>query len=326
MKGLRAVIVPNARATVTGDLLARRYLNGDSGEDHFVAYSFWCDYAATGIALAKQKFSNLVAVSRAHGADLYLERHDPPFLASRVFTLSSLDTVFADSTRGADYLNERYPGQAPVRVARMGVHEPGFLSRGSQPGHVSVFSCSVITPIKRIPLIAEGVHAAATMRPDLSFEWHHFGDGESREEVLGAIRSSLPGNAVAHFPGYPGHSGLMTYYKDHPVDVFVNASVSEGTPVAIMEAASVGIPIVATSVGGNTEIVDGRNGVLVSPDPSPDELGRAIIAVSDPRVAPDLRQGSRLTWKSNYDAAANLRDFANEIATLQPRVHGLDVV
>ncbi len=49
-------------------------------------------------------------------------------------------------------------------------------------------------------------------------------------------------------------------------DVFVLPSLSEASPVALMEAAFVGVPSVATRVGGVPEIVkDGETGLLVAP-------------------------------------------------------------
>ena len=47
-------------------------------------------------------------------------------------------------------------------------------------------------------------------------------------------------------------------------DVFALASRTEGTSLTLLEAASAGLPIVATRVGGNAEIVvDGESGLLV---------------------------------------------------------------
>lgn len=49
-------------------------------------------------------------------------------------------------------------------------------------------------------------------------------------------------------------------------DIFVNPSYSEGLPTTVMEAASVGLPIIATDVGGTDEvIIDGVSGLLVRP-------------------------------------------------------------
>ena len=50
------------------------------------------------------------------------------------------------------------------------------------------------------------------------------------------------------------------------MDYFINLSDSEGIPVSIMEAMSVGIPIIARDVGGNREIVTNNNGCLLEGD------------------------------------------------------------
>jgi glycosyltransferase involved in cell wall biosynthesis len=66
-------------------------------------------------------------------------------------------------------------------------------------------------------------------------------------------------------------------------DIFCLPSRHEGLPVALMEALVLGIPVVATDVGGTGEIVtDGREAVLVPPG-DPERLAAALIAlVGDP--------------------------------------------
>jgi glycosyltransferase involved in cell wall biosynthesis len=50
------------------------------------------------------------------------------------------------------------------------------------------------------------------------------------------------------------------------LDVFVLPSLTEGTPMALLEAMSVGIPIIATSVGGVPKIVENEiSGFLIEP-------------------------------------------------------------
>jgi len=75
-------------------------------------------------------------------------------------------------------------------------------------------------------------------------------------------------------------------------DAFVLASSNEGLPVALMEAAALGVPIVATRVGGVPEIVDDTDGVLV-PARDPDALAGAMAALaSDPSRRAALAAGS----------------------------------
>ncbi len=60
-------------------------------------------------------------------------------------------------------------------------------------------------------------------------------------------------------------------------DVFVLASKVEGYPVALMEALAVGLPVVATAVGGIPDAIrSGENGILVPPG-RPDRLAAALL-------------------------------------------------
>jgi len=65
--------------------------------------------------------------------------------------------------------------------------------------------------------------------------------------------------------------GLVTdaYHSVMPkVDLLLFPSISEGLPMSIIEAQSLGIPVIATAVGGIPEIVkDGENGIIVERDP-----------------------------------------------------------
>jgi glycosyltransferase involved in cell wall biosynthesis len=287
-----------------------------------VAYTFWCDHITLALAMERQDRSGLRVVSKAHGADLYAERHIPPYIPARDRTFRGLDRLFPDSHRGADYIRARYPWFASkCEAALMGVEDPGFVALPSSRNECVVASCSRLVPVKRVDLIVAAVAEAGRARPDARFEWHHFGDGELRPDVERAL-TTLPPNASGVLHGYPSHSALMDFYREHPVDVFVNASESEGTSVAVMEAIACGIPVVATAVGGNVEIVDASNGVLTSPDPSVDELARAILNFAgDASHVAALRTASRAKWSASYDATANYRAFAHRLAALT-RVEG----
>lgn len=60
-------------------------------------------------------------------------------------------------------------------------------------------------------------------------------------------------------------------------DLFVSGAISEGLPIAMLEAAAAGLPLVATDVGGVAEVVrDGVNGRLVPPS-DPQALADAIV-------------------------------------------------
>jgi glycosyltransferase involved in cell wall biosynthesis len=63
-------------------------------------------------------------------------------------------------------------------------------------------------------------------------------------------------------------------------DGFVMSSDMEGLPLVLLQAAAAGLPIVATDVGGNSEVVvDGENGYLVPPG-QPELLAKAMIRLA----------------------------------------------
>ncbi len=68
-------------------------------------------------------------------------------------------------------------------------------------------------------------------------------------------------------------------------DVFVLTSDSEAFPLALLEAMGLGLPVIATDVGGVRDAVrDGENGVIVPPRDA-SALADALVALLDDRTA-----------------------------------------
>ncbi len=63
-------------------------------------------------------------------------------------------------------------------------------------------------------------------------------------------------------------------------DVFVLPSLAEGMSRSVMEAMACGLPVVATNVGGNPELVQNDTGILVEPE-NPLQLAEAVCGLLD---------------------------------------------
>ena len=276
-----------------------------------IFYTYWFDDAAMGIGLAKKSHPNIRVVSRAHRYDLYEEGYDFAYWPCRHATLALLDRLFLVSENGLNYMVNRYPEfQHNYEISLLGVPPTGFSTMPSQDGVFRIVSCSRIVPVKRVDLLLEGIASAARLRPDIQIEWYHFGEGDTREGLQEHSNKTLPQNARAIFTGHITQQDLYDFYKGVPVDVFVNVSESEGTPVAIMEAISCGIPILATAVGGNVEIATKKNGLLLSSNPEPEEIAAALISIHDNvEDSAEKRKGSFEVWQEKYNAERNFQEF-----------------
>ena len=90
-------------------------------------------------------------------------------------------------------------------------------------------------------------------------------------------------------------------------DLFVLASHHEGLPVTVMEALTLGVPVVATSVGGIPEAVgDDVDGILVPPRDTV-SLADAIQRALEPETHARLVEGARGVGDRYSNAAAVAR-------------------
>lgn len=96
------------------------------------------------------------------------------------------------------------------------------------------------------------------------------GDGQEKERLL----SFCAKENMVHHVVFTGHvENTANYYQI--MDMIVIASYSEGLPNVLLEAMVLGIPVVATSVGGIPEVIKRNNGVLVPPG-NPTRLAEEI--------------------------------------------------
>jgi glycosyltransferase involved in cell wall biosynthesis len=131
-----------------------------------------------------------------------------------------------------------------------------------------------LVPIKDIPTFLEAAVRVRQARPRCRFAL--VGDGEERARLEGRAREMGLGDAVT-FHGW--HPDMTAVYGD--LDVVVNCSRNEGTPVALIEALAAARPVVATRVGGTPDLLgNGERGRLVPPN-DPEALSRAILETLD---------------------------------------------
>ena len=209
------------------------------------------------------------------------------------------------SKRGEEYFKTRYP-QCKTAVYPLGSFDYGECMVKKFGDTVKVVSCSTIYPLKRVPLIFETLNEMTSLK----IEWTHIGGGKDFEFLKQKINKEKKSHLSVKLLGSQSHDNVMLHYKYNYFDVFINLSTNEGVPVSIMEAESFNIPIVATNVGGTSEVVTEQAGVLVSPNPDKAEVAEAIKKVLKSQYKP------RDYWQSKYNAAVNYSSFAKMLKSL----------
>lgn len=271
---------------------------------HTLFYSFWFDFRASALAaLPGVKF-----VSRAHGFDVYDHRNKFLSHSRRAATLNRAKACYAASDAARDYMRADYPEASQKIVTRpLGSADATRLNPGP-PTIATVLSVARCTPEKGVDRLALSLRRLAERNPERPLRWIHVGDGAQLEQLKQADYGSLK----VDFRGQLTNSEVAALMQTEPVTFFALLSRSEGgRPVAAAEALAHGIPVVASDVGGVGEIIDSEVGILLSPNPVPEEFCDRVGPLLD--SFDRLRAGARRRWEERCDARSLREEFANEI-------------
>ncbi|MHB9148995.1 MAG: glycosyltransferase family 4 protein [Thermoleophilia bacterium] len=205
----------------------------------------------------------------------------------------------------------RGPGEpfGPGASARSYGLYPGITAavwgdRPPPPNAPRVGTVARLVEVKDIDLFVEVIARVASVVSDVRAAV--VGSGPESER-LRALSTSQGMDGVVTFPGdvRPGSAVVREF------DVFLLTSVSEGIPMAVLEAMSAGVPVVATDVGGMSEVVqEGVTGSLVSRGSDRDMVAAGLAA----RIL-DLLSDSGLRGRMGAAARALVRrDFSADAA------------
>jgi len=135
-----------------------------------------------------------------------------------------------------------------------------WLSRelGFAPDDFVVGTAGRFDPIKNLPMLVRSVAQAAARNARI------------RGLLIGAGEQLAPVRALIDSLGATDRVRLTGFRNDarrlvQCMDLFVLASLSEGTSIALLEAVAAGVPVAVTAVGGNPEIVvAGQTGWVIA--------------------------------------------------------------
>jgi len=274
--------------------------------DHI--HCHWAGTTATMTMLASRR-SGIPWSFTAHRWDIV----ENNLLATKAASASFVRLISGDGLRIARAL-----GLGPAnntRVIHMGVPIPNRVRR--RYGRRPVVLCPArLVEVKGHRFLLEAWRIL--QRRGLNGELWLAGQGELRtrlESLSGAL--GLAGSVK--FLGAVPHDELLKIYAEAPVSAVVLASIDlgsgvhEGIPVALIEAMSYGIPVVATATGGTPELLVPGTGLLVPPA-DPTALADALQSLlRDGKLSEQLGDSGRLRVLEAHDifqvAAQLVKEF-----------------
>jgi sugar transferase (PEP-CTERM/EpsH1 system associated) len=210
-----------------------------------------------------------------HGRAVGLSRRQR-FLVRLAARLTDAFVCVSDDC--AELSRQQGVGAGRVLTIRNGIDVSRFSYAGPRQGG-PVVTVARLSPEKDLATLVRAAALAAKERP--AFRLEIAGDGPCLLELQKLVRTL----------GVGEHVRFLGEVRDVPsvlarASLFALSSVSEGISLTLLEAMARGLPVVATRVGGNPEVVaDGASGLLVPPG-DPAALARAMLDLLGDRDRP----------------------------------------
>jgi glycosyltransferase involved in cell wall biosynthesis len=194
--------------------------------------------------------------------------------------------LVANSEGLATLAHRTWPDR-PIRVIPNGVDLDEFAPAAGarEPGPLRLLAVGRLVRQKGLGHVIAALAAAPADR-FLTI----VGDGPDRPELEAEARRLGVADRV-RFTGWAARAALPDHYRQ--ADVFVLPSFEEGMANAVLEALAAGLPIVASAVYGNRDLVGADNGILVAPADA-SAIAAAIAALAaDPTARARMAEASR---------------------------------
>lgn len=268
-------------------------LASDWKADHIHAH--WAATTAS-MAMAASEYSGIPWSFTAHRWDIrennLLKRKISHSRFARFISRRGIET--------ARKLNALPSPTENVRLLYMGVRVEKDSVRRRTNETLTEDRFRIVCPANLLPIKGHEYLLRALCRLDnrQGLELWIAGDGPL-ETSLRQLTDALGLRDVVRFLGRLDHSELLRLYRENQVDLVCLASLElglglhEGIPVALIEAMSYGIPVVATNSGGIGELLGDGAGLLVEPQ-DVEALADAISRVrGDKELYRDLSRRAR---------------------------------
>jgi L-malate glycosyltransferase len=208
--------------------------------------------------------------------------------------LHSADLVYAVSHNIGDHIVSDFSlPETKVHYLPFGIDTDLFIPQPDagtwRTNTIQIFSNRGFFPVYDTKTLVRGFALAFKQNPALRLTLK--GEGPEEHEIRELVTRLGMDNQVI-FRKKTAYADVPRDYQD--ADIFITTSVSDGTPVSVLEAMASGLPCITTSVGGIPEWIEHKvTGLLIQPG-SPEQVAEAIISLArDPQLQKRLGMAAR---------------------------------
>jgi glycosyltransferase involved in cell wall biosynthesis len=239
------------------------------------------------------------------GGDVYY-----PHLSNFYRTLEGvaprIPVIITQSERVQKSIQQNWHTECNIRVLPWVVTVPRSHNTRSHSkiGRIVFGSAGRLSPEKNIETFLEAAKLLKMEYPDqVNFV---VAGGGPAEQSLKLYAKEMGLEKDVHFIGPYALDSLPQVFAQF--DVFVISSLTEGAPLAVMEAMAYGKPVVATDVAGTGELVlDGVTGFLVPPQDAHGLAAACRKFITDPQLIDRMGQKAIERYQLLYSPAAGAR-------------------
>jgi glycosyltransferase involved in cell wall biosynthesis len=271
------------------------------------------------VAFVIQRLAGIPYSFTAHGSDLHRDRH---MLREKVAEARFVVPISEFNRRVIlDACGEQHAGK--LDVIHCGIDPDVFrpaAETGPSGGALRLACVGTLHEVKGQHFLVDACRRLAQRGVELRCDF--VGDGPDRASLERAARAAGLGERVRFLGSLPREQVAACLRE---ADVAVVPSVPtrdgrrEGIPVALMEAAASGKPVVASRLSGIPEAIEhGAEGLLVPPGDA-EALADALAALAaDPELRRRLGAAARERMLRDFDLARNARALASRFRAQAP--------
>jgi N-acetyl-alpha-D-glucosaminyl L-malate synthase BshA len=276
---------------------------------------------ATAAYLAKKLIAPhpLKVITTLHGTDITIVGRDPSFLPLVRFMLDESDGVTAVSRYLADRTTREMGTRRPIEVVPNFVDTDHFRRKPdatcprclARAGERIILHISNFRPVKRVEDL---VRVFARIHQEVPSRLIMIGDGPDREKAA-TLAAQLGVGDWVRFLGKQRELVDMLSVAD----LFLLPSEEESFGLAALEAMACGVPVVASTAGGLSEVVrDGKDGAL-RPVGDVEGMARAALDIlGDPARLAAFRVNARTRAEDSFrcrDIVVRYEEYYRKVLT-----------